>query len=152
MEELVDQGKVRAIGISNYSSKKLRDLLGYCRIKPAVYQGEVRGRRPESSGLKASLTSAGQHQCTTRIARTSICMLMMQSQPWCARQWPDVMPCAALRAGTQQSAGTTVLPATGCCSQQLLVRNAASLRSTAQRRHTQHGGMTQSLTSASRRC
>ena len=41
MEELVDQGLVKAIGVSNYSSKKLKDLLSYCRIKPAVYQGEV---------------------------------------------------------------------------------------------------------------
>ena len=41
MESLVDQGLTKAIGISNYSSKKVKDLLGYCRIKPALYQGEV---------------------------------------------------------------------------------------------------------------
>ena len=40
MEKLVDQGLVRHIGVSNTSIKKLKDLLSYARIKPAINQVE----------------------------------------------------------------------------------------------------------------
>jgi len=40
MEELVDAGKVKHIGVSNYNSTLLGDLLSYCRIPPAVNQVE----------------------------------------------------------------------------------------------------------------
>jgi len=40
MEELVDTGKVKNIGVSNYDSVLLGDLLSYCRIPPAVNQVE----------------------------------------------------------------------------------------------------------------
>lgn len=40
MEALYDSGKARAIGISNFSSKKLRDLLEVAGIPPAVVQFE----------------------------------------------------------------------------------------------------------------
>ena len=37
----MDQGLVKHIGISNFSVKKIKDLLTYARIKPAVNQIEV---------------------------------------------------------------------------------------------------------------
>lgn len=40
MEALYDSGKVRAIGVSNFSTKKLQDLLEVARIPPAVNQVE----------------------------------------------------------------------------------------------------------------
>ena len=40
MERLVDQGLARQIGVSNFSIKKVKDLLSYARIKPAVNQVE----------------------------------------------------------------------------------------------------------------
>ncbi|XP_074270748.1 NADPH-dependent aldo-keto reductase, chloroplastic-like [Silene latifolia] len=40
MEELYDSGKVRAIGISNFSTNKLQDLLDVARVLPAVNQVE----------------------------------------------------------------------------------------------------------------
>ncbi|KAL5709461.1 alcohol dehydrogenase (NADP(+)) [Ranunculus cassubicifolius] len=40
MESLYDSGKARAIGVSNFSSKKLGDLLEVARIPPAVNQVE----------------------------------------------------------------------------------------------------------------
>lgn len=40
MEALYDSGKARAIGVSNFSSKKLGDLLEVARIPPAVDQVE----------------------------------------------------------------------------------------------------------------
>lgn len=40
MEALYDSGKARAIGVSNFSVKKLGDLLGVARVPPAVNQVE----------------------------------------------------------------------------------------------------------------
>ncbi|CAD5325744.1 unnamed protein product [Arabidopsis thaliana] len=40
MEALVDSGKARAIGVSNFSTKKLSDLVEAARIPPAVNQVE----------------------------------------------------------------------------------------------------------------
>ncbi|KAL7559883.1 hypothetical protein ACA910_005380 [Epithemia clementina (nom. ined.)] len=40
MEKAVDDGLVRSIGVSNFSPKKLHELLGQCRIPPAVNQVE----------------------------------------------------------------------------------------------------------------
>ncbi|KAK3162464.1 hypothetical protein QOZ80_1BG0089850 [Eleusine coracana subsp. coracana] len=40
MERLYDSGKARAIGVSNFSSKKLADLLAVARVPPAVNQVE----------------------------------------------------------------------------------------------------------------
>ncbi|CAN6328015.1 unnamed protein product [Urochloa humidicola] len=40
MEKLHDAGKARAIGVSNFSSKKLADLLAVARVPPAVNQVE----------------------------------------------------------------------------------------------------------------
>ena len=41
MEQLVDDGLVKSIGISNFSVKKTQDLLSYARIKPVANQVEV---------------------------------------------------------------------------------------------------------------
>ncbi|PON59910.1 Aldo/keto reductase [Parasponia andersonii] len=40
MEALYDSGKARAIGVDNFSSKKLGNLLEVARIPPAVNQVE----------------------------------------------------------------------------------------------------------------
>lgn len=40
MEALYDSGKARAIGVSNFSTKKLADLLELARVPPAVNQVE----------------------------------------------------------------------------------------------------------------
>ncbi|KAL5550276.1 hypothetical protein UlMin_000452 [Ulmus minor] len=40
MEALYDSGKAQAIGVSNFSTKKLRDLLDVARVPPAVNQVE----------------------------------------------------------------------------------------------------------------
>ncbi|KAH9289800.1 hypothetical protein KI387_033917, partial [Taxus chinensis] len=41
MEECVELGLTRAIGVSNFSSKKIEDLLTYSKIPPAVNQVEM---------------------------------------------------------------------------------------------------------------
>lgn len=41
MEELVEEGLVRNIGCSNIGTAMLRDILSYCKVKPAVLQVEM---------------------------------------------------------------------------------------------------------------
>ena len=41
MEQLVDEGAARAIGVSNFSERQLGRLCGAARIKPAVNQVEL---------------------------------------------------------------------------------------------------------------
>ncbi|KAI0736963.1 Aldo/keto reductase [Fomitopsis betulina] len=41
LEELVDEGLIRHLGVSNFNSALLMDLLKYARVKPAVLQIEI---------------------------------------------------------------------------------------------------------------
>ena len=41
MEELYEQGRIRAIGVCNFQIHHLEDLMGSCRIKPMVNQVEL---------------------------------------------------------------------------------------------------------------
>lgn len=52
MEALVTKGKAKAIGVSNFSTPKLKHLLANCRIKPAVNQIEVHAHFPQKKLVK----------------------------------------------------------------------------------------------------
>ncbi|WVW80697.1 hypothetical protein I302_102683 [Kwoniella bestiolae CBS 10118] len=52
MEECVDAGLVRNIGISNYSKTELDNLWNDCRIKPAVHQLERHPYLPQNAFMK----------------------------------------------------------------------------------------------------
>lgn len=41
LEEAVEEGKIKSIGISNYNKSKYLDLLGHCNVVPAVNQVEA---------------------------------------------------------------------------------------------------------------
>ena len=41
MEELIDSGLTKRIGVSNIGTAMLREVLAYARIKPAVLQVEM---------------------------------------------------------------------------------------------------------------
>lgn len=41
MEEYVDKGKIRSIGVSNFNPHHIDDLLAYARIKPVINQIEI---------------------------------------------------------------------------------------------------------------
>jgi diketogulonate reductase-like aldo/keto reductase len=40
LENLVSEGKIKSIGVSNYTESHLNDLLSYCKVKPTVNQVE----------------------------------------------------------------------------------------------------------------
>ncbi|XP_050218614.1 NADPH-dependent aldo-keto reductase, chloroplastic-like [Mercurialis annua] len=60
MEALYNSGKARAIGVSNFSTKKLGDLLEVARIPPAVNQVECHPSWQQSK-LRAFCQSKGVH-------------------------------------------------------------------------------------------
>ncbi|WOL16247.1 aldo-keto reductase family 4 member C9-like [Canna indica] len=60
MEKLYDSGKARAIGVSNFSTKKLENLLPVARVPPAVNQVECHPCWQQNK-LRAFCQSAGVH-------------------------------------------------------------------------------------------
>ena len=58
MEEAVDAGKVRSIGLSNFSAAKAREILDVARIAPAVLQVEAHPYWNQHA-LKTELADAG---------------------------------------------------------------------------------------------
>lgn len=41
MEALVDEGKVKSLGVSNFSLKQVEELIAGCRVRPVVNQVEL---------------------------------------------------------------------------------------------------------------
>lgn len=58
MEKACKEGKVRAIGLSNFSEAQVREILAVCEITPAVLQTEVHPYSQEKE-LKAFLEQSG---------------------------------------------------------------------------------------------
>lgn len=58
MEEAYKEGKVRAIGFSNFTPEQVQEILDICEIKPAVLQTEVHPYSQEKE-LKAFLDKEG---------------------------------------------------------------------------------------------
>jgi alcohol dehydrogenase (NADP+) len=66
MEKLYDAGKVRAIGVSNFSTKKLEGLIAVARVRPAVNQVECHPGWQQTK-LHSFCQSAGVHLTVSRI-------------------------------------------------------------------------------------
>ena len=58
MEKAYREGKVKAIGLSNFHEAQIREILGLCEVKPAVLQTEVHPYFQERA-LKAFLNAEG---------------------------------------------------------------------------------------------
>ena len=58
MEQAYRQGKVRAIGLSNFTQKQIQEILDCCEVKPAVLQTEVHPYSQEKE-LKKFLAKEG---------------------------------------------------------------------------------------------
>ncbi|KAF1836046.1 Aldo/keto reductase, partial [Decorospora gaudefroyi] len=53
MSELLKSGRVRHIGVSNFSPDQLKDLLKHSHVKPAVHQMELHPYLPQSKWVRA---------------------------------------------------------------------------------------------------
>ena len=58
MERAYEEGKVKAIGLSNFNPKQIQEILDICRVKPAVLQTEVHPYSQEKE-LKKFLAKEG---------------------------------------------------------------------------------------------
>ena len=58
MEKAYKEGKVKAIGLSNFTPDQIREILGICEVKPAVLQTEVHPYSQEKE-LKSFLSDEG---------------------------------------------------------------------------------------------
>lgn len=58
MEKAYKEGKVRAIGLSNFNEEQIREILSICEVKPAILQTEVHPYYQEKN-LKKFLDSQG---------------------------------------------------------------------------------------------
>ena len=58
MEKAYKEGKVRAIGLSNFSVEQIREILSICEVKPTILQTEVHPYSQEKA-LKEFLDSQG---------------------------------------------------------------------------------------------
>lgn len=58
MEKAYKEGKVRAIGLSNFTKAQIQEILALCEVKPAILQTEVHPYSQEKE-LKEFLTSQG---------------------------------------------------------------------------------------------
>ena len=58
MEKAYQEGKVRAIGLSNFTPEQIREIMDICEVKPAVLQTEVHPYSQEKE-LKAFLSDEG---------------------------------------------------------------------------------------------
>ena len=58
MEKTYKEGKVRAIGLSNFNEEQIKEILSICEVKPTVLQTEAHPYFQEK-GLKQFLTSEG---------------------------------------------------------------------------------------------
>ena len=58
MEKARKEGKVRAIGLSNFSTAQIREILDLCEVKPAVLQTEIHPYSQEKE-LKSFLSDEG---------------------------------------------------------------------------------------------
>ena len=58
MEKAYQEGKVRAIGLSNFNQAQIQDILNVCQVKPAVLQTEVHPYSQEKE-LKKFLSKEG---------------------------------------------------------------------------------------------
>ena len=74
MEELVDRGLVRHLGVSNFSVKQVEELLEYARIKPVANQVELHPFLPQRKlvgvcARKVFISDCGKRQSVRKVGK-----------------------------------------------------------------------------------
>ena len=81
METLYDLGKARAIGVSNFATKKLSDLLDVARVPPAVNQVECHAVWQQTK-LRSFCKSKGVHLTVSMRIPNGGVMCFQQNFNW----------------------------------------------------------------------
>ncbi len=120
MEAEVTKGKTRYIGVCNYNSGLINDLLSYCRIKPAVVQIESHPYLTQERMLKLCAQNDIKVTAFSPLGALSYLELDMAQQHESVLQQPVVLAAAeahqktpaqiVLRWGIQR--GTAIIPKT----------------------------------------
>jgi D-xylose reductase len=131
MEELVDAGLTKNIGVCNFGTSLLRDLLSYARIKPAVLQVESHPYLTQEKLLRYCAQEGIAYTAFSPLGALSYFALNMAEQNESVIQEPAVKAIAEsvgrspaqvlLRWGVQR--GTAVVPKTS--KRERLIENLA---------------------------
>eukprot|EP00742_Colponemidia_sp_Colp-10_P005197 GILJ01005551.1.p1 GENE.GILJ01005551.1~~GILJ01005551.1.p1 ORF type:complete len:311 (+),score=49.46 GILJ01005551.1:28-933(+) len=110
MEQLVDEGLVRSIGISNFNIQLTNDLLSYARIKPAVNQVELHPLNVQQR-LKDFCAARGIHltgYCPLARSDASVNVMENPTITTLASKYNKSPAAILIRWGVQR--GTSVIP------------------------------------------
>ena len=120
MEELVEAGLVRSVGVSNFGTSLIRDLLSHCRIRPSVLQVELHPYLVQSKLLRFCRESSIAVTGFSPLGAPSYIPLGMATQSDSVLENPVVLNIAkahsktpaqvVLRWGVQR--GTAIVPKT----------------------------------------
>ncbi len=120
MEELVDAGLVKSIGVSNFGTSLIRDLLSQCRIRPSVLQVELHPYLVQSKLLRYCKESSIAVTGFSPLGAPSYIPIGMASESDSVLEHPTVQKIASahaktaaqivLRWGVQR--GTAIVPKT----------------------------------------
>ena len=120
MEELVDRGLARQIGVSNFGTSLLRDLLSYARIRPSVLQVELhpyltqdkllRYCREEAIAVTGFSPLGAPSYLSLGMARADESVIATEAVQQMARQHGRTPAQIVLRWGVQR--GTAIVPKT----------------------------------------
>jgi 2,5-diketo-D-gluconate reductase A len=69
MEDLYKEGKIRAIGVSNFDAQQLDELLTYAKVKPAVNQIETHSFFQQEKAKESLLKYGIQHEAWSPLAQ-----------------------------------------------------------------------------------
>ena len=118
MEELYEEGKIRAIGVSNFHPDRLADLIAFNRIIPAVNQIEVNPfhQQPHAVAWMQSRLAEGGFEATLTVRR-DLAMIAVQGPNARARTWAALpgseaaSSASAARSPAHSAASAPMMPA-----------------------------------------
>ena len=126
MEALVAKGLTKSIGVSNFNTQLIWDLLTYAKIKPVCNQIELNPQNPQVDLVKFLLAKNIVPVAYTPVARPGG---VERGDTLCPPDWPDLRKDAYLQ-GIAEKHGKTVVQVMlnwGLCKGHCVIPKAAGL-------------------------